>query len=75
MVSCWVYFWIFIVLALEVPSLFYSIFNFFITLFYLAIDFYKSETGKTIVDCIKQLVINYLDYCSRRELIRKNGKR
>jgi hypothetical protein len=55
------------VLAL-VPSLFYYFFNFLFTLFYLALDFYKSETGQVIVTCVKQLVTNYNIFRSTRGL-------
>ena len=59
------------VLALEGPSLFYNFFKFLFSLFYLGLDFYKSETGTIIVDCTKYLVLNYLDLCSTWELTEK----
>jgi hypothetical protein len=60
-----------LVLAPELPTLFYSLFNFFINLFYLAIGFYKSETGQIIVNYIKRLVIDYNKVCSTINLMDK----
>ncbi|GBC22206.2 hypothetical protein GLOIN_2v838603 [Rhizophagus irregularis DAOM 181602=DAOM 197198] len=57
-----------VVLAFGRPSLFYDFFNFLFTLFYLVLDFYKSETGQQIVIYIKKLYNNYSDFCSIRNL-------
>jgi len=61
------------VLAL-VPSLSYYFFNFLFTLFYLALDSYRSETGQVIVTCVKQLVTDYNIFRSLRDLEESMGR-
>ena len=60
-----------LVLALGVPSLFYILFNFLVTLFQSSLNYYKSETGEIVANYIKFLVLSYLDFHSTEELIEK----
>ena len=63
------------VLALEVPPSFvYNFFNNIITYFYLAIDFFKSETGQTLVSYTKTLYSCYLEFSFTRELQERVGR-